>query len=329
MINKKWIGLTSGLAACALIAVFVTRETRQVDARLGQPVLATAAGSAPDRIEISGSGPSLTLLKVTDGTWRIGTDQGFPADVNHIIRLIDQLERNRFQTVVAERKEDFAELGLDAPTKLILKDKDKELLALDLGNNRPRGGQYATIPGEAKAYLLSDPVQIYADAATWETKTLLNVARDQVQSASFSPAAGLDRKQALLARTKKEDPLVLDGLTATETASPSAKDVESLLERLTYSNRLDASNDSAKTALASASRVEVKTFDGRTYTVEVGSVGEKERKKHFIKVAAADANDPVNFLMQGNAFEVPEHLAKKYERGREDFVEAAKDGGKG
>ncbi len=335
MINRKLGIMIALLVAGAAVVLVVDHQeqkaSRHADSRVGQPLLASAALAGVDQVEIKKTAGTATLVRDGEGVWHLGGSAGFPVDASKVLKLLDDLGRTAYQMVAGTGQEHMGEFGLTAPTSVTLKEKGQERLALNLGDNRKGGGQFAATGGEYKVYLINPPVSVSADADAWEMKTLVNLDKDLIKAVAYAPAPGLNKQPVTLAREKKEDPLKVQALPATEKESPMVRGAEGQFANLSYTKRYDPSNEQAKAAMAAPSQVTATLFDGRVYTFKVGSVGDKT-KTYFLQIhgeAGPNTDDKgkkavqaVNALMTAQAFSVPEWVAQHFERGLADFTEA-------
>lgn len=329
--NKKIILLTGVLTAGAA-AVLVLEKTKEKapDPRLGKAIVEPKDVTAVDTIEISKEPSSVKLVLGSDKLWRLGDQNGFPADAAKITRLLDDLTRSHAQVLSSSAKESMNDFGFDAATKVSLKGSDKELLALNIGSSREKGGQYVSFGGEYKVYLINQNLSVLPDAGSWETKTLVNIKADQVKKVEFAPAPSSGKKPVVLVREKAEDPVKPMTVPAGSTEAGSIRSHESILSSVSFSSRVDPSNEEYKSAMAAPGVVTVTLFDGRVYTGRIGSVG-KETKKYFLNLtgvkgeatAESDAKDLalLNDLMGRYAFEVPAWVGGKFEKGHEDMFD--------
>jgi hypothetical protein len=226
----------------------------------------------------------------------------------------------------------MTEFGFDNATRVTLNaGAGKELFTVNFANNREKGGQYVSIGSEFKVYLIGQSLRLTPDAGEWELKSLVNVLPDQVKSVEFIPAASLKKKPVLLTRTKVEDPIAVDKVPNGLKDAASIRSHESILSSITFTSRVDPSNEQFKAAMATPSIVNVILFDGRTYTAKVGSTGDVNGKKYYLQLtgvkgeSTADAEvkniEFLNDLMSRFAFEVSSFTGGKFEKSQDDMVE--------
>ena len=333
--NKKIMMITGTLVAgAAVVLLFDSAKDRQVDPRVGKPMVAATEVLDVAEIEISKGDANLKLLLDENKVWHLNELSGFPADASKVSRALDDLSKIDVQVLAAanSNKEAMNEFGFDNATRVTLNAAaGKELFTASFANNRAKGGQYVSIGGDYKVYLIGQSVQLMPDTAEWELKSLLNVAPGQIKSVEFSPSAGLKKKPVLLTRAKVEDPIAVDKVPNGLKDATSIRTHESILSNITFTGRVDPGNELFKAAMAAPSTVNVTLFDGRTYTAKVGSTGDANGKKYFLQITGVKGEstveaevknlDLLNDLMTRFAFEVSGFTGGKFEKGQEDMVE--------
>lgn len=329
--NKKLMILTAVLVAgAAVVLVMDKAKEKKGDPRLGKPVVASSEIVGVDTVQVTKGELAVNLILDGDKIWHLSDAKGFPADVSRITRLLDDLTKANVQVLAASTQDAMNEFGFDAATKIVLKTGERELLSVNLANNREGGGQYVSFGGEYKVYLINQGLSVLPDSAAWEMKTLVNVKPEMIRRIEFLPALATGRKPAAISREKAEDPIKAEAIPADAKEAGSIRSHESILAGLSFTGRVDPGNEEFKSAMASTSMVRVALFDGRIYTVKVGSVGEAN-KKYFLHItgekgATTAENEGkelvvLNDLMSRFAFEVPVHIGSKFEKGADDLVD--------
>lgn len=329
MANKNVLILTGVLVLGAVAVVFIDRgKGRTDDARVGQPILTSSASADIEKIDIFTGETKLALVRGADNVWQVG-ESAFPVDATKVAQFVDELTRSTYQNHVGSAKDEGEEFGITSATEVTLWTKGQKSLDLKLGNARNGGGQYVT-SGDDRIYLVNNAINAQADQEPWEMKVLLNIPKDDVKSVTFTPL-GPGRKPVTLSRETKDASLKIDGGQDSTVEVPQVKAQDSSFAGITFKKHYDPSNAEAQAALAKTSRASVTLFDGRRYTFDVGSIGEKT-KKHFLKIhaEAPDGLGPddkarleaLNELMSKNAFEVSETIAARFEKAQSDFAPA-------
>ncbi len=333
--NKKIMLITSTLVVgAAVVLLFDSAKDRKVDPRVGKPMISPSEVLEVGDIEISKGEAKLKLVLDEDKVWRVNDLSGFPADAGKVSAALDELSKVDVQVLAAanSNKEAMNEFGFDNATRVTLNAAaGKELFTASLANSREKGGQYVSIGGEYKVYLIGQGLRFIPDAAEWETKSLLNVPPEQVRHIEFLPSAALKRKPVVLARDKGEEPIKVDSVPDGQKDAASVRSHESILSSIVFSSRVDPSNEQFKAAMANPSTVNILLFDGRSYIAKVGSTGDGETKKYFIQLTGTkgDATSEgetknlnlLNDLMARFAFEVSGFVGGKFEKSQEDMLE--------
>lgn len=219
-------------------------------------------------------GETITLVK--DGAaWKLTSPFAAPADTAAVESMLTSLEKLEADEAVAEGVADFAQYGLDAPTRQLkaVVEGAPAPLAVDFGAKSPDGGSvYARRPGEAKVYLVPAWVEGSFEKKPFDLRDrdLLHVKRDDVRSLEvFGPEASFS-----LARTDAGEWAFTKPM-ATRAGRWSVDGLLGTLENL----RMDAvagesvsdAKQLARYGLAApARRVTLVTKDGAARTLEIG-----------------------------------------------------------
>jgi hypothetical protein len=333
--NKKIMLITTTLVAgAAVVLLFDSAKDRKVDPRVGKPMLAAADVLEVAEIAINKGDANVKLVLDTDKIWRLNDLAGFPADAAKVSRALDDLSKADVQVLAAANssKEGMNEFGFESATKVTLNAAaGKELFTASFANQREKGGQYVSIGGEYKVYLIGQSLSFVPDVSEWEAKTLLNVSPDQIKKVEFVPTAFLKRKPIVLSRDKVEDAIKVETVPEGSKEAGSIRSHESILTSIGFTNRVDPENEQYKAAMAAPSVVNITLFDGRTFTANVGSTGEAETKKYFLRLTGVKGEATsegevknltlLNDLMSKYAFEVSSFIGGRFEKGQEDMLE--------
>jgi hypothetical protein len=341
--NKAYLIAAVLLVIGAAIVLFRenAQENALSDERLRQPLLGAGGAIDVDGLAITESSKSLNLSRSADGAWRIDpkdNEIAFPADAKKIATLFDALGRAKFQELASTNKANWTEFGLDNPKQLVVRAKGKDLLILNIGHNaKVGGGQYAFIGMEEKSYRISEPLSFSVEPESWELKTILDVKPEEIKSISFEPSAASKKQKIDFSREKKEDllkvsqqALEVKGKKTLKEKSSAATEVAGLLKEVTYASHQKAEDPIAKQALAAPSILVAELFDGKIITIKTGKTKD-DAAKHYLAVNISQgknaakldaASEQINQLMTQYFFQVPERVASRFDKGREDFLEA-------
>lgn len=339
-IPLKYLAVTGVLVVGAVAVMFWdTQRTNKTagggstgDNRIGQVLVTTEKLASADKITLAQGDQKSIVAKTAEGNWQVlpATEGGvpFPADAKQVAALLDSLARIKIQELLASRRTGWTGMGLDAPKTLVIGAKDKEIFALNLGDQRRTGGQFVNFSTDEKAFLISEPINAALDSAAWELKNLFSTKPETIKTVAFQPSQKSKSLPVRLVREKVEEQFKVEDLgadTAIDTALPS---VASIATDVAFTKRYDLSNEEAKTAFLDPSKVTIDLYDGRVVNAMLGKV-EGAEPKYFLKVTVAqgastaklDANsEMINQLMDKYAFEVASWIGERFSKGRADFV---------
>ncbi len=221
------------------------------------------------------SGESIKVVKEA-GTWKLTAPSAAPADTTAVETMLTSLEKLEADEMVAEQVTDFAQYGLDTPSRKVaaLVEGAAAPVAVDFGAKSPDGGSvYARKPGEAKVYLVASWIEGSFDKKPFDLRDrdLLHVKRDDVRSLEVAgPEGGF-----ALARTDAGE-WAFTRPIATRAGRWSVDGLLGTIENLRMDSVADESASDAKEiaryGLAKPSRsVTLVTKDGALKTLEIGA----------------------------------------------------------
>ena len=328
--NKKILLGTTVLISVAAALALSDKLANSRDERIGRPMATIASLLGMDAIRIAKGDKELLLVTDKDSVWRMGSDTGFPADAAKVGRLIDDLTRSDVQMLVSEAKEPSESFGLATATEVTLRKAGSDVLSLKLADQRDRGGQFIAFGRDHRVYLINQPMAIVPEESSWELKRLLNVSANQIQRLEFKPAAASGKKEVVLLRNKAEDAVKIETLPTGAKESSQIRSHEGILSAVDYTKREVGSSPDAQKAMAKPSVLMATLFDGRSFEVKVGSIGDAS-KRYFISIVAksgqqtpskeAQEIDWLNSVMQSHTFEVSSMVAERFFKGLDDMLE--------
>jgi len=338
--RKQYLLITGALVIGAAVVMMTDRDgTKGKDNRLRQTLFAAEQFAGVEKISITQGEQKILLEKVGDSDWQVAPQvegqAAFPADAKQVASLVDALTKVKVQELLASKKTSWEGMGLDHPKVLTFSGKDKELFGAYFGDNRKTGGQFVSFNTDERAYLISEPVTLNLEKASWELKNLVNIKAEAIKAVTFhpSPAAAPDKSAAArIFREKPEDPLKLEIMAAKpdpKVVDAAVTAVGSVLADLSFVRRHDLSNEEAKTAMLKPARMTVDLFDGRVVVARVGKV-DGAQPKYFVHLeispgqstAKLDANsEQVNRLMSAWAFEISSWIGERMTKSYGDFIE--------
>lgn len=330
------------LAALSGAAWFFNRSTPPpslADARIGQPILSTAAAEKATRIRITEKGKTVLLVRDADTGWRVSSYHDLPADFTKLATLVKSLNSADVERLVTTSPDRIKRLEFSDTTITLLDSADKPLLALTLGKSADTGGRYLRFGDENKAYLARLDTWLDVEPKNWADAALAKFTPADIARVSITfadaPAVTLSRANANTAFTADSTP---DGQRLKTDTIPS---LLSTLSNLRFTETSATHDPQAVGARAAARIVTLTTFDNKTLTFALGRQPERNVIKAdaikpapaalvsgepkpaptelvgpvteklpagpvFAFIAHSDASAPVNALMQKRAFQIAE-----------------------
>ncbi|MGH7995492.1 MAG: DUF4340 domain-containing protein [Opitutaceae bacterium] len=267
------------LAVLSAVAYWLNRPAPPPppDARVGQPVLATAAIQRASAIEIADQGKTVKLTRRTDGEWTDDSYYGLPADFTKLSGMINDFTSAKISRLVTRSPERLARLGFDGTRFELIGRSGRPETEVNLGRNADQGGRFLRYGSEQKAYLADLNTWIDNDAKNWADAALLSVKPEDVSSVEFPFDASVP---IVAVRATKNGPWTAKDLPAGQQLS--ADKVNSALSTLTALRFTDTSVPGGAQAMAARRRLRrfvLKTFDGRTITIDLGRKPEEKKVK--------------------------------------------------
>ncbi|MBU1105879.1 MAG: peptidylprolyl isomerase [Candidatus Riflebacteria bacterium] len=227
-----------------------------------------------------------------NGSWRVTSRGGFAAARDRIEDLFQKLASNRIMEMVSANPARHADLGVanlaegSRPGEdcllLTLRDKaGKELKTLHLGKGRPsRGpdgsvgygdaGQYLRFSGNDNIYLASERLWIDNTQLRWLNTSLLKLAAKDISRINNRPV--VPENAFVLARANATSALQLAGLPEKQqTKQPVADAVAGFFADINCDDIVATDEPLQHSGLASATLIEVETFNGLTVSLRIGS----------------------------------------------------------
>ena len=207
--------------------------------------------------------------------WVIASRQDFPASFEQVNALLVGLAAMQTLEKRTARADRLHYLGLDAPPKgdgvLITarNEKGETLAALiagtttDIGDQTGATGLFVRRPSETQSWLVRAVSEIRPNLSDWMSKSVLDVDRSRIQSASMTPAAGPAYA------VHRDKPSVAD--FTLEPIPPGREISDAMAGNQIADALVGFSFDDAKRAseldFAKPTQLVVKTFDGLSVTV--------------------------------------------------------------
>ncbi|HZZ18523.1 MAG TPA: DUF4340 domain-containing protein [Opitutaceae bacterium] len=287
---RTLIVIVAVLAALSVVAYVKNRpESAPVaDARVGTPLLSPDIVSQASGLTVSDQGKKVEVRKGADGTWRVTSYYGMPADFHKISQLVQDLNEAKVERFVTDNPDRLSRLEFK-DSRIALSDAaGKEIWSVTLGKTPDAGnGKFIRFGDEPKAFFSGTHVWLETDPKIWADPTLVGLKPDDIAKVGLPLAGGM----VDLSRDKKDAAWTATGGPAGQKLV--ADKVQSVLTTLTdlkFSDTLAKDDPAAREASAFAKTYSLTTFDGRTFTLSLGR--KPEVKKLKAPVADADALKP-------------------------------------
>ncbi|MBL9190406.1 MAG: DUF4340 domain-containing protein [Opitutaceae bacterium] len=268
------------LAGLSVVAFIATRPEApaSADARLNQPLVASAAIEKAMKLRIADGGKTVELTRQADGTWRVPSYFDFPADFNKLSGFVSNLTDAKVQRLVTTSPERIARLDFKDTKIELLDAADKPVLSLVLGKNPESGaGRFVRYGDEAKAYLASLSAWLDTEPKNWANAELLALKADDIAKIEIPFADG---PAVTLTRAKKEDPWTAENTPAGQRVKGDRiSTVLSSIGTLRFTETTSPDDANAKAAAAHQRVFKVETFDKRTVTIAMGRKPEEKKLK--------------------------------------------------
>ncbi len=271
----------TGVAVLALVALgsyiwFVERKQEPKKEGEREKITLLAVDKAKTKeISFAGKdGESIRLVK--EGTyWKLAAPFEALADGSAVEGFLTSLEKLEADELVAEQVTDFAQYGLETPSRKLaaVVEGAPAPFAVDFGAKSPDGGSvYARKPGDSKVYLVASWVESSFDKKPFDLRDrdLLHVKRDDVRSLEVAgPEGGFALVRTEAGEWAFTKPLAtragrwsVDGLLGT---------IENLRMDSVAGEAVSDAKQIARYGLATPARaVTLVTKDGATRTLEIG-----------------------------------------------------------
>lgn len=211
--TAKSLAILAGVAGVIAVGAYLVATSRSG----GVSSEATGGGALvfPD---LAGKGDSVTAIsvrtggqetlvhKLDKGAWGISSRDDYPADVEKIRKIVQDLAQAKIAEAKTSKPELYERLGVqDADAKdskstlLTLKAGDAPVASIIIGNTpatrgdnpmaAPLPGVFARKAGDAQAVLLDKAIELPTGAAGWMKTDVLSLDGQRVNSAVFKQSA--------------------------------------------------------------------------------------------------------------------------------------------
>lgn len=287
---NKNVLLIAGVLILGAVGVTMFEVTKDMgnQSLTGSLPFSNLEAQSIDKIAFTKGDKNLLLKRLGEEKfWQAELNDGgnYPVEGQKIGAFLDGLLSNRVERKASSDNSLDQDLGLDQPLNIQLSSKEKTVVDLQLGNERTGGGVFFRMSGAKEAYLFAKAISASLDLSDWEYRVLLDIEAPEIKSIKVDRG----KKSFSLVRQKSEDKSFKLDDQDVELTESNVKNLTSALKNLTYIDRLDPSNEEAKTAINSGHKLEIELFDGQLIEILVGSLGEEGKKTWYGKIGIASA----------------------------------------
>jgi hypothetical protein len=276
------------LAALSFVAYLGNRPVKapSADPRVGGVLLDSDTATRAAGLVVEDQGKKVELSRSAAGRWTVASYFNFPADVEKISRLAQDLNEAKVDRLVTENPDRLAHLGFKDSSITFKDSSGKEIWRLVIGKESDSGnGRFIRFGDEPKAFFSGLHIWLDTDAKGWASAQLLNVKPDDIASVEIPFETGA---AVVATRANKGGPW-------TAAATPvgqqlSADKLSSLLSSLTglrFTDTVDTGDAAVSAAAPHMRTLKLTTFDGKTLTVSLGRKPEEKK----LKAPTVDAKD--------------------------------------
>jgi hypothetical protein len=276
------------LAALSLVAYLGNRPkpAPAADPRVGGVLLDSDTAAKAAGLVVQDQGKKVELTRSASGQWTVLSYYNFPADVDKISRLAQDLNEAKIDRQVTENPERMAHLGF-TDSSIIFKDASGgQLWRLDIGKEPDSGnGRFIRFGDEPKAFFSGVHIWLDTDAKGWANAQLVTVKSEEIATISIPFDSG---PPIVASRPKKDAPWTTGATPAGQRVS--ADKISTLLTSLTglkFTETVDTGDAAVAAAAPHMRTLTLTTFDGKVITVSLGRKPEEKK----LKAASMDAKD--------------------------------------
>ncbi|MDQ8186987.1 DUF4340 domain-containing protein [Pelagicoccus sp. SDUM812002] len=185
---KKLYITTAVLAVAATVTYFVKNAdtSKPEDPRIGTNLVDNDELNQVTELELISGTESMTFLYDADASnWQLQESYNLPADTGKITELTNQLKETKLQRIASRKPERIADFGFGIDYINLNDASGNSILSLDLGRETEAGKQLVRFGQEELAFIASDSFSVDGDPVSWLEKTLIDVERDAIRSATF------------------------------------------------------------------------------------------------------------------------------------------------
>jgi hypothetical protein len=348
------------LAVLSVVAYLGNRPVAApaADPRVGKPLLDPETLGRAAGLSVSDQGKRVDLVRNADGTWRVPSYFDFPADIEKIAHLVQDLNESKVDRFVTSSPDRIARLDFKDSFIALTDASGKEIWNLGFGKTPDSGnGRFVRFGKEPVAYFSGLHVWLDTDAKGWADARLVTVKPDDVASVEIPIDGG---PSVSAGRPKKDAPWTATSPGGRKLLPDKVASLLTTLTSLHFTDTVDTKDPVAAEAAKFMRTFRLTTFDGKTLTIALGRKPEDKKPKAaaapekpdaaaakpadgaeapkpaapemetvpagpvFASVSSSDPHAAVNDLMKKRAFQVDEYTFTGLPQKADELFEAEK-----
>jgi hypothetical protein len=262
--------LAAVLVVLVAIAAFFISDRNRQESSLGKPIFPAFTAAKADGIEVRGGGTTIVLRRKGD-TWLVATEGNQPADPKIPQQLIEAMDKLSTRTLISISRETHTGFEVDSTGLTVgISQGAKSVAEFVVGKPGPNGmSTYIRPVSGNEVYLVPVYLRTVVDRGpeTWRNRTVLELEQAKIVSYTTRNARetvtvekGKDGEWSITAPTREKARPDLVGIVLRSLAT------------LRSSGFADSTVTGSSSGLdADTTAVVVKTDDGTSYTIHVGS----------------------------------------------------------
>jgi len=308
------------------------------DPRVGKPLLDADTATKAARIVVSEKGKSVELDRGADGTWRVASYYGLPADFEKIAHLVQDLNEAKLDRFVTSSADRLAHMEFGDSSIALGDSSGKQIWSVSFGKAADSGnGKFVRFGTENASFFSSLHVWLDTDPKSWADTRLVTAKTDDVASVEI----GFEGEAPVLAsRATKNAAWMAQAPAGSGLSQEKISSVVSSLTALRFSDTVPVDDPSVAQAAGHTRSFKLTTFDGKTLSIAFSRKPEERKPKVapsptptpavadaktdakteakpaepefdtipagavFIRVTSSDAHAPVNEAMKQRAFQI-------------------------
>jgi uncharacterized protein DUF4340 len=316
---------------------------------VGQPLMDGVDMNLAARIELVGPTSRATLIAKPAG-WLVQEQGGFPADQGKLNTFLLKLAEQKVADKVTENPANFGELGVLTVEEngnkaeerktgtlfRILDSTGKPLYQLLIGRDRAPsttssafGGQYIRFPQEKAALLIGTTLYAETEPKDWIEKPILPADAEKQFRLIRVERAG--SRSLAFSREQAGSAWQLEGATQRGLNVTEIDNLSKKLRDLEVARIAPADSTEASLGRTKLSVVEARTFDGRTFRLDVGEGKGPENYRYATVRESLDGSvsdaalkkqaQAFNEKFKGRVIAIPDWDASRLLRDRKEYLQ--------